>query len=73
MIQKDEFYKRNDTDTIWFINNHDFGAILFSFDKEKIYNLFADYPWNMTNEEVAIFDCENPFWADFLSDRKKGG
>jgi len=24
----------------------------------------------MTEEEVEIFDSENPFWRDFFSDRK---
>jgi len=24
----------------------------------------------MTEEEVRIFDRENPFWSDFFSDRK---
>ena len=41
-----------------------------SFDRKKIYNLFEDYPYNMTEEEVEIFDSENPFWRDFFSDRK---
>ena len=37
---------------------------------KKIYNLFADYPHNMTAEEVKIFDNENPYWAAFFKDRK---
>jgi hypothetical protein len=44
--------------------------MLFTFDKEKFYNLFEDYPQNMTSEEVEIFDKENPYWAEFFSDRK---
>ncbi|WP_419991705.1 DUF7675 family protein [Streptococcus mitis] len=46
------------------------GEHLLSFDRKKIYNLFEDYPYNMTEEEVEIFDSENPFWRDFFSDRK---
>ncbi len=46
------------------------GEWLFSFDKKKIYNMFRDYPHNMTMEEVEIFDKENPYWKDFFSDRK---
>lgn len=42
------------------------GELLFSFDQQKIYNLFLDYPHNMTEEEVRIFDRENPFWRDFF-------
>ena len=37
--------------------------------RKKIYNLFRDYPHNMTEEEVRIFDRENPYWRDFFSDR----
>ena len=37
-----------------------------SFDKKKIYNLFADYPHNLTAEEKEIFDKENPYWCDFF-------
>lgn len=25
----------------------------------------------MTNEEVELFDKENPFWAEFFAERKK--
>ena len=46
------------------------GHHLFSFDKKKIYNLFADYPHNLTTEEKEIFDKENPFWKDFFLDRQ---
>lgn len=42
------------------------GEFLFSFDKEKIYNFFRDYPHNMTISEVITFDNENPEWAEFL-------
>ena len=44
--------------------------MLITFDKQKFYNLFEDYPHNMSSEEIEIFDKENPFWADFFSDRK---
>lgn len=47
------------------------GRHLFSFDKKKIYNLFADYPHNLTADEKKIFDKENPFWKEFFADRQK--
>ena len=66
-----DFYKNNEESKIWWIDKIDFrGELLFSFDQQKIYNLFLDYPHNMTEEEVRIFDSENPFWRDFFSDRK---
>ena len=66
-----DFYKDSEESKVWWIDKIDvIGEILFSFDKKKIYNIFLDYPHNMTEEEVRIFDSENPFWRDFFSDRK---
>jgi hypothetical protein len=45
------------------------GQHLFSFDKQTVFNLFADYPHNLTIEQREIFDKENPYWADFFKDR----
>lgn len=65
-----EFYKKNDNDTIWWVNNRDtVGEHLFSFDKQKVFNLFRDYPHELTPEEKEIFDKENQFWANFFKDR----
>ena len=65
-----DFYRETEESKIWWIDKIDvIGEILFSFDKKKIYNLFLDYPHNMTEEEVRIFDRENPYWRDFFSDR----
>ena len=65
-----DFYKNNPTDQIWWVDNFEkVGVRLFSFDKKKIYNLFADYPHNMMPEEVAIFNRENPYWREFFKDR----
>lgn len=62
-----DFYKNNEESKIWWIDKIDVrGEFLFSFDKKKIYNLFLDYPHNMTEEEVKIFDSENPFWREFF-------
>lgn len=70
-------YKEKETDTVWWVDDfNSVGKHLFSFDKKKIYNLFADYPYNMTTEEVAIFNKENPYWREFFQDRftdKNGG
>lgn len=64
------FYRNNENDKIWWIDNiEQKGVHLFSFDKKKIYNLFEDYPWNLSKEEKQIFDKENPYWKDFFKDR----
>ena len=66
-----EFYKENPKDKMWWVDNLDtIGELLVSFDRKKVYNLFEDYPHNFAEEEIQIFDKENPFWADFFKDRK---
>lgn len=70
MEMKNNFYKNKNTDQIWWVDNYDkVGEHLFTFDKKKIYNLFAEYPYKLTKEEKEIFDKENPFWRDFFKDR----
>lgn len=65
-----DFYKKNKNDQVWWIDDLDsIGLFLFSFDKKKIFNLYEDYPHNLTAEQKAIFDKENPFWADYFKDR----
>lgn len=47
--EKFEFYKNKDSDVIYWVDNTEqIGEHLFTFDKKKIYNLFADYPHNLT-------------------------
>jgi hypothetical protein len=66
-----DFYKNNKTDMIWWCDNLDtVGEFLFSFDKKKIYNLFKDYPFNLTKKEKIIFDKENPYWKEFFAERQ---
>lgn len=64
------FYKNNETDAIWWVDTEAIGEFLFSFDKKKIYNLYADYPHNLTPNQVRTFDKENPLWAEYFKDRK---
>ena len=47
-----DFYKQNESDLIWWVDDIDhIGHFLFSFDQNKIYNMFADYPHNLSKEE----------------------
>lgn len=69
---QNNFYKNNKNDVIWWIDNpNSRGEFLFSFDKKNIFNLFRDYPYNLTDEQIEIFNNENIFWADFFKDRIK--
>ncbi|MBR6591308.1 MAG: hypothetical protein IKK81_01600 [Prevotella sp.] len=68
------FYKNKENDKVYWVDNPNLiGAHEFSFDKKRIFNLFRDYPWELSQEEKRIFDAENPYWVDFFKDRKKGG
>lgn len=70
MEQLNKFYKNNPDDQIWWVeNNETVGEWEFSFDKKTVFNMFADYPHKLTPEQKAVFDKENPYWADFFSDR----
>ena len=69
--RKIKFYKKHEGDKIWHVRYVDYvGFHAVSFDKKKILFLFGDYPHNFTKEEKTLFDKENPYWADFFSDRK---
>lgn len=70
-VESSKFYKENEQDRIWWIETDSKGEWLFSFDKKKIYNMFADFPQKLTKEEVQIFIKEQPYWADFFRDRLK--
>jgi hypothetical protein len=70
MAQSSKWYKNQQNDNVWWLdNNEEVGKHIFSFDKKESFNLFSDYPWKLTKEQKKMFDEENPFWADFFSDR----
>ena len=68
---RNEWYKNEESDTIWWLDNgqEEIGMFVFSFDRKKAYNLYKDYPHNLSREEKKIFDAENPFWADYFKGR----
>lgn len=71
MEQSNSYYKINPTDKVWWLDNPDkIGEFVFSFDQKQNFNLFADYPHNLTPEQKQIFDNENPYWKEFFSDRQ---
>lgn len=67
------FYHKKPTDKIWWVDNsaYEQGAHEFSFDRKKNFNLFRDYPYKLSKEQIELFEEENPFWANFFADRKK--
>ncbi len=72
MEEKNNLYKNNAKDKIWWVDTSDRdGEFIFTFDKKKFFNLFADYPHKLSTEQKKIFDNENPFWADYFSPGKE--
>jgi len=53
----------------WIRNPEKKGEFLFTFDGKKVFNLFRDYPHELTAEQKLIFDAKNPYWAEFFKDR----
>lgn len=72
MAQSNKLFKNEPSDVIWWVDNGEEskGEFVFTFDKKTFFNMFADYPHKLTPEQKAIFDKENPYWADFFSDRQ---
>ena len=69
IIDADGFYKEHKTSKIYWKKGDSIGQLLISFDKKKVYNLWQDYPQNMSKEEIEIFNKEEPYWAVFFSNR----
>lgn len=66
----EDFYKekQNKNSKIWLTKKIDVtGELNISFDRKKIYNVFQDYPYNMTKEEIEVFEKEEPYWANFFA------
>lgn len=73
MAEENSFYKINDSDSIWWVENSEQkkDQFLFTFDKKKIFDLFFDYPDKLTKKQKELFDKENPFWCDFFNGNLK--
>ena len=70
MVDQSKLYKRNSNDIIQWVDNDMLGIFEFTFDGGiTVYNMYRDYPYKLSPEQKAIFDKENPFWADYFRDR----
>lgn len=70
MEQSSKFFKHDPSDSIWWVDTSGtVGEWLFTFDKKRIFNMFRDYPHELTEQQKEIFDRENPYWANFFNDR----
>lgn len=67
---KNNFYRENPGDSVeWLDDPETIGEFCFRVKNGKVYNLFRDYPEKLTEEELAIFNKENPYWVEFFKDR----
>ena len=57
-----EFYKIDETDNIWLVEQEDMGEWLFSFDKKIVYNFWTDFE-KLTPEQKEIFAKDYPTMA----------
>lgn len=63
-------YKNNPDDKIQWVMNPDIDGVWeFTFDGKTFFNMFRDYPHELTEEQKQIFDEENPYWKEFFKDR----
>lgn len=60
---------RTDNAFRWIRTPDQKGQFLFTFDGEQIFNLFRDYPSQLTVEQKAQFDAINPYWTEYFKDR----
>lgn len=67
MVMSDK--KDNNTGFRWIKKPEQKGEFLFIFDGKKVFNLFSDYPHELTAEQKMEFDEKNPFWADFFKEQ----
>lgn len=64
------FYKNEPKSKVFWVDDPETTGVLeFSFDKKRVFNLFQDYPYALTDQEKAIFDKSEPYWAEFFKDR----
>lgn len=69
--EEPKFYKKNESDTIWWVNNpNEKGKMEFTFDKKTIYNLYQDYK-NLPQDLKEIFNKENPYWDEYFNGKKE--
>lgn len=65
MLDKDELKKG----FTWIEDPETVGEMRFTFDGEKVFNLFKDYPHELSPEQKEVFDELNPYWVEFFKDR----
>ena len=66
MSNSEKWYKINEDDKVWWLDDDKKGDFVFSFDRKTAFNLWEDYQDNMTEEQRKIFDDENPMLSNLI-------
>lgn len=66
MLNSEKWYKADENDEIWWLDDDKVGDMVFSFDKKTYFRLWMDYPDKLTPEQKEIFDKENPMLASLF-------
>ncbi len=64
-----DFVQNDDSDIFWTYPIGVSGVHLFSFDQKNVYNLFSEFPYALSDEQVALFCKNEPYWANAFADR----
>lgn len=69
-MQSKYWVKKEPHNKVWWLEEVEpaIGEFVFSFDQKTEFNIFRDYPHNLTVDQKAIFDAENPYWVEFFKD-----
>lgn len=61
------FIKNKESDSIFWVDQTEMkGEFMFTFDKKKIFNLFADYPHNLSPKQKKTFDRRKSILGEIL-------
>ena len=66
MSNSEKWYKINEDDKVWWLDDDRVGEMVFSFDREKMFNLWEDYPNNLTDEQRKTLEKENPILTSLI-------
>lgn len=71
-MQSKYWVKKEPHNKVWWLEEVEpaIGEFVFSSDQKTEFNIFRDYPHNLTVDQKAIFDAENPYWVEFFKDRQ---
>lgn len=71
-MQSKYWVKKEPHNKVWWLEEVEpaIGEFVFSFDQKTEFNIFRYYPHNLTVDQKAIFDAENPYWVEFFKDRQ---